>query len=384
MDIATLSQITQVNGHPPHTFGVRRWSLNANLLGVLGIFLILTRSLNSELGHVGETIVVVIYLGVLAGMAPTITIPRWVPFVMLPFACGWMSTGMDSFIILLLVAKTAMHGLQKYQIRFKSVITVAALIGGLGLYLGEVFAIPLAKMYGQEHVLSMAPLWPAITIFLSILCIYAWRLKDKVKLDPAQESQKTTWRDIIQFLVGIILLLVTHNAWLCLGFLLICSSVLGEGEDVIEVLKSKTEVGVMILLVIALLASFLPEIEHFLSGLSNGKLFFAAVAFNGVLVGAIFPAKGNFLQEIILISTAVPITPFSSLVGVMVFKFSEWKEYMKVSIPAAALWFCIATGCLYVQEKIGFNDWIYDTFSVPRPVLQHSEPHPQSDDAVVH
>jgi len=132
---------------------------------------------------------------------------------------------------------------------------------------------------------------------------------------------------------------VTHNALLCLGLLLLYSFVTGQGEDLIDVMKTETEVGVMLLLVFA--AFVAGPVEPYMASWS-GWWAFVPCTINGVLTGAIFPASGDVWFDAHILSTAVLLTPISSLVGVMLFKSaSDWWRYCKLAIPLAVVWFVL-------------------------------------------
>lgn len=83
----------------------RHWNLETVFLGILGIALIyIAIVLNPHLSIIEETIILVVFLGALLGVAP-ISFPnlkhrKW----LYPIIAGLLSAFMDSFLVLLMVA----------------------------------------------------------------------------------------------------------------------------------------------------------------------------------------------------------------------------------------------------------------------------------------
>ncbi|OGE80937.1 MAG: hypothetical protein A2826_00220 [Candidatus Doudnabacteria bacterium RIFCSPHIGHO2_01_FULL_43_23] len=324
----------------------RVYNLETALVGTLGIVFILMRDLLHHWSVVEETIVLVIFLAGLMGITriPFVSTFRGKPLPLwaYPLVSGFISGFMDSFLVLLLIGKAKLEGPKQDQFKFKAINMIAALIGGLITYFGEVYMLPLALKYNMREWHSMLPVIPPVAVFLLILGFLTNRLAIKiigVELADNNHGKKMVADkgDYLEFAVAVAILLFTHNALLCLGVLFFYSFVTGQGEDLIEVMKTETEVAVMTLLVVA---AFIAEpVAPLMSNFEGYKAFFPAVV-NGVLTGAIYPAAGNIWQEVPILSTAVLITPLSSLVGVMLFKTRrEWWDYMRLSVPIAMIWF---------------------------------------------
>jgi hypothetical protein len=340
-DIAALHEPLHV--HRRH----KAWNLECWFLGLAGLAMLFRRGLALEMSVVQETIVLVVFLGGLMGITripfPTAFFGKPIPLWAYPLISGGISGFMDSFLVLLMVGAARLDGSEGDQLKFRAYNTIAALIGGLTLYFGEVYMLPLALKYGMRHWHSMLPIVPPVIVFLAVLAWLASRLDLRVigvkGLDDVGEGGRQ-WGDWAEFAAAIALLLLTHNALLCLGALLTYSFSTGQGEDLIDVMKTKTEMGVMLLLIFA--AFMAGPIEPYMARWSGWWAFIPA-ALNGVLAGAVFPASGDVWFDAHILSTAVLLTPISSLVGVMLFKtLRDWKAYILLAVPLAFLWFALA------------------------------------------
>lgn len=353
----------------------QRHTLETFFLALVGIGMIYVSLNGLNVSVINETIILVIFLGGLMGITripfPQKLFGRRIAIGLYPVISGLISGVMDSFLVLLLLKGAKLRGENKEQTLFLTLNMVAALIGGLTLYFGEVYWLPQALRYDMRYWHSMIPVWPPIFVFLGFLGYLAGKLKIEVSglgaLDGELSHRKTVadrW-DYIEFFTGLGLLLVFHNTLLCLGVLLLYASLTGQGEDLIEVMKIETEVAVMLLLVLAALvaAPVAPLMQHF-----TGWMAFIPSVINGVLTGALYPATGQVWQEMLVLSTGVLITPVSSLVGVMLFKnWAEWGLYIKHSLLLAAVWFLLCAGWLGIIWPTIENDF-YQMF--PRPQLQ--------------
>lgn len=333
------------------------WNLETVLVGILGAVFIWQSDLVHSFNVIAETLVLIVFLGALLG-ATRIPLPyrvgtRMIPTWAFPLICGVASAFMDSFLVLLLVGFAKLEGPEKDQFKFKTYAMIAALIGGLFTYFGEVYMVPLALRYGMRDWYSMLPVMPPVLVFLGVLSLLAGRLDVKVlgmkTMEPVERAHgKKTHADIgdyLEFGAAIVLLLLTQNVLLCLGVLFLYASITGQGEDLLDVVRTETEIAVVMLLGIALVIAgpIEPLMKHF-----EGWLAFIPASINGVIAGAIFPVSGNVWKDVHILSTAVLITPLSSLVGVMLFKtVKQWKQYMMLSIPLALLWFLILGLWLY-------------------------------------
>ncbi len=366
-----MNSVVNIGVHPRK----KSWNLECWFLGLVGFAMIWQKDLSHHLNVVQETIVLVVFLGGLMGITripfPSKFMGKPIPMMAYPLISGIISGFMDSFLVLLLVGAAELEGDEKSKFKFRAINMIAALIGGLTLYFGEVYMLPLALKYGQREWYSMLPIVPPVFVFLGFLAYLASDIKVRVvgmkSMDNANNGHSkkivTDYGDYIEFAVAIFILLFAHNALLCLGILLAYSFVTGQGEDLIDVLKTETEVGVMLLLVFA--AFVAGPIEPYMAQWSGWWAFFPATI-NGVLTGAIYPVSGDMWQDALILSTAVLLTPISSLVGVMLFKtWQDWKLYIKFAFPIAIVWFCIA------------GIWFYGPWQLIKPTFEEKFGAPQ-------
>ncbi len=330
----------------------KQWSLECWIMGILGMAMIWQSNLAEHLNVIQETIILVVFLGGLMGITripfPSKFAGKSIPLYCYPLISGIISGFMDSFLVLLLVGAIELEGNEDDKFKFRALNMIAALIGGLTFYFGEVYMLPLALQYGQRYWYSMLPIVPPVMAYLALLAYLTSRLKIKVVGTRVIENGNgekhknnlVNKEDYFKFGAAIALLLITHNGLLCLGVLFLYAFILGEGEDLIDVMKTETEVGVMLLLVLALVIA--EPIKPYLADWSGYWAFFPS-AVNGVLTGAVYPTSGDMWFDAHVLSTAVLITPISSLVGVMLFKtFKEWKSYIIFALPLTIAWFLIS------------------------------------------
>lgn len=359
---ATFLHNTIVMTHTTGTFvkgTSRRWNLETTFLGILGIALIyIALAIDPHLSVIEETIVLVVFLGALLGVAP-------IPFPNLknrtwlyPIIAGLLSAFMDSFLVLLMVAAIPIQGKKKDILAFKAYAMMAALIGGLLIYFGEVYALPHYLKYGLHHIYDALPLFVPVLIFLGVLGYLVQRLAITITphettleegLEKAygeehldEANAKRGWENIVEFVIGVGIILFTHNVLLALGILFTYAFASGQGEDLLHVIKTETEVGVMLLLFTAWV--IFEPVQPLLQLFTGFHALWPSMI-NAVFSGALLPAGGNVWREISVISAGALFLPISSLVGVMLFKtLKEWWAYLKLSIPMMLLWLILSLG----------------------------------------
>ena len=196
------------------------WNLETAFLGLVGIAMIWRQNLSHQMSVIQETIVLVIFLGGLMGITripfPQNIFGRTIPLWGYPLISGFISGFMDSFLVLLLVGLAKLEGPDQDKFRFKAYNMLAALIGGLTMYFGEVYMLPLALKYGLRDWHSLLPLVPPIVVFLLILAWLTSRLNVRVvgmkTLDGGEggNGKKThaNTADYLEFAAAIVLLLV--------------------------------------------------------------------------------------------------------------------------------------------------------------------------------
>jgi len=337
----------------------REWTLESIFVGLLGLALAyVALKFNPHISIIEETIVLVVFLGALLGVAP-IPFPnlkkrKW----LYPIIAGLISAFMDSFLVLLMVAAIPISGNRKSVLKFKALNMIAALIGGLLVYFGEVYALPHYLKYGMHNIYDGLPLLVPVLLFLGILGYMVQKLEiivptketsleegiEKAEKSniPKSSNAKRKFENYIEFVIGIGIILITHNPILALGVLFFYAFVSGQAEDLLHVIKTETEMGVMLLLFTAWLI-FEPSQVLFESFTGFLAIFPSMV--NAVFSGALLPASGDVWLEIVAISTGALFLPISSLVGVMLFKtMKEWWAYVKISVPLMVVWLALSLG----------------------------------------
>lgn len=318
------------------------------LLGVLGVILAYFSAEYKEFSAVGQVIMLVAYLGALVGLAP-VPMPIRRTHGQQVVQSGLLSGVLDSFIILAQLKKLDVQGSEEEKDTWKSLNMIAAIVGGLIIWFGEVYAAGTFNNDGRTGVLSALYIVPPVLVFLGILSLHANRLRVEV---VAAAGQKTSTRDVIEFIVGIALLLYFHNPMTCLGILIAYATLTHQAEHLITAFKHETEVSVVIVLVIALFGGeWLVANAIQPLGVAEGAIApIIPSAIQAVLWGPLYtdPSQ-HFWVRIANLSTGALIFPISSLVGVMLFQTRvQWIRYMKISIPYAALWYAIMRGWIWL------------------------------------
>lgn len=351
------------------------------LIFIMGLACVLTfeEVYRHALSPVGQVMILIVYLGVLVGIAP-LPMPAFKSKFGQTFFAGLASGLVDSYIVLEQVKgiSTTEEGaddenggsfqpVEGARAKFLSLITIAALIGGLIIWFGEVYAAGLYNNDGRTDVRSALFVVPPVLVFLTILGLHAQRLplqivtKDEPVGKRTKDYVRKNFRYIIGFSVGIIGLLLTHNPLLCLGVLLMVAVVIGRAEHALDIVRNHIEVSIMLVLFIALLVS-----HHMIDfskavGIATGNLAPVIPAMvQAVLWGPIYEDPSvHFWVRLTTLSTGAMILPTSSLVGVMLFKTKEqWLTYIRYSIPYAVLWFLLMHGWVSLTLNTPLGEWL--------------------------
>lgn len=347
------------------------------LLLILGVFLVgLGGAQYEAMGNVLKVLVLIVYLGALIGVAP-VALPIFRitknPIFNQCFWRGLNSAYLDSYIVLEetkelktceagqdLATIAAIEGEQDTgtgeRAKLLSVITINAIIGGLVLWFGEVYAAPLYQSHDRTGWLSALYIVPPVLIFLTITSAIAAKYIN-IQIVETKGHHKGTKRDLVEFAIGIVALLFTHNPLVCLGALMIYSFITRQDHQLLDVIVHKAEINVMIVLFIAM-AGGMWLIQNVIApaGFATGE--FAPIIPSGVqavLWGALYSDPDvTFWIQMTNLSTGALFLPISSLVGVMLFRtWAQWKVYMRYSFAAAGLWYGI------------MRLWIWATLETP-------------------
>ena len=366
-----------VNGH-----GFGPVKLEHALIFILGLACVANYQevYRHGLSPVGQVMILIVYLGVLVGIAP-LPMPVFKSKFAQTFFAGLSSGVVDSYIVLEQVKAVAtieadqpdkdteddLQAVVGNRAKFLSLITIAALIGGLIIWFGEVYAAGLYNNDGRTDARSALFVLPPVLIFLTVLGIHAQTLPIQIisTNEPSGVRVKNYLRNnfyyLIGFVTGILGLLFTHNPLLCLGVLLMTAVVLGRSEHALDIVRNHIEISIMLVLFIALLVGHhMVDFSHAV-GIATGSIApIIPAMIQAVLWGPIYDDPDvHFWVRLTTLSTGAMILPTSSLVGVMLFKTkSQWLTYMKYSIPYAAFWFLLMHGWINLALHTPIGEWL--------------------------
>lgn len=322
------------------------------LLAIFGLCCVAFGGKYYEFGSVPQVIALIIYLTLLVGIAP-LPMPTCKSNFSQVVVAGLLSGLLDSFIVLLQCVglrtkeggnwpRSGLGETDGERAKLLALITISALVGGLIIWFGEVYAAPLYNNDSRTGVLSALYIVPPVMVFL---CCLGWHAKGlNISVVPSKKDENGK-RNLVEFLVGIAGLLCTHNPVLCGGWLLMYVVLTRQDGHLINAFKHHMEVNVLLVMMIAWIAGpwiMVNLIETTGIGTGTWKPIFPA-AFQAVLWGPLYadPTQ-SFWIKITTLSTGALIFPVSSLVGVLLFRnFQQWLIYMKYSIPYALLWYVI-------------------------------------------
>ncbi len=340
------------------------------LLFLTGIAIVAFRTNYQSMGGVAQVITLVIYLGLLVGIAP-VPMPVFRKKFWQVFFAGAISSVLDSFIVLKQMkalrtvetgqdARTVMEAPEDQETegeraKLLALGTMSAIIGGLMIWFGEVYAAGLFNNDGRTGAFSALYIVPPAVMLLCVLGLHASLLKIDVVPNKAQKAKT---RDVLEFSVGILLLLLTHNPLLCLGVLVIYAVLTRQDDHLLDAWKEETEVSVMLVLIIAWISgSWL--VRDIISPLGLGIGAVAPIipaGIQAVLWGPLYEDPSvHFWVRVTTLSTGALLLPISSLVGVMLYRTPrQWMAYMKYSIPYAVFWFCLMHAWMWLT----LDSWV--------------------------
>lgn len=221
----------------------------------------------------------------------------------------------------------------------------------------------------MNHIYDGLPILVPVLIFLGVLGYLVQKLdlvisarestlemgleKKEIRDNDHKSSHNTKRKieNLAEFIIGIGIILFSHNPILALGILFVYAFISGQGEDLLYVIKTETEMGVMLLLLTAWV--IFEPVQPLLSFFTGFHALWPSMI-NAVFAGALLPAGGDVWLEIVMISTGALFLPISSLVGVMLFKtIKEWWAYVKLSVPMMFVWLAISLSWFtYVWPKM--------------------------------
>lgn len=332
------------------------------LVPLLGLALAFSGGVYHELSVPVQILILVIYLTFLVGIAP-LPMPVFSNNFWQVLYMGLVSGVLDSFVLLAQVKpmeavyEDGQKADERDRLKLLSLLTLSALIGGLIVWFGEVYAAGLYTNDGRTAVLSALFILPPVLVFLCILGFHAFIMKVSL---TNRRVQSVDTRNLREFIAGIVALLVTHDPIVCTGVLFVYVFATRQIDHLLDqVIKNEVEWGVIIVIVLAIAkGSWLVTTVFEPMGLAAGNIApIIPAGIQAVLWGPLYTdPEVHFWIRLTNLSTGALLLPISSLVGVMLFRrASHWWLYMKYSFPYAVLWFCLMRGWIWLalESSVG-------------------------------
>lgn len=317
------------------------------LVGLLGLALVFSGGEYHHLGVPTQIFILIIYLTFLVGIAP-IPMPTFSTNFRQVVYVGLISSVLDSFVLLAQLKKMRATKNDETRIKLLALFTISALIGGLCIWFGEVYAAGLFTNDGRTGIASALFIVPPVLVFLSVLGWHA----NKLGVTLERGRHRPSKVNLYEFVGGVALLLYTHDPIVCTGVLLIYATITGQqGHLFDQVLKNQIEWPIIVVIILAMAKGDWLVQQVFLPlGIATGDWAIIPSAVQAVLWGPLYKDPGvHFWVRLANLSTGAMILPISSLVGVMLFKTPrEWVLYLRYSIPYAVLWFGLMRGWIYI------------------------------------
>lgn len=294
-----------------------------------------------------ETIIVAGYLTMLVSYSrfrfPTFFSgnARMATFALVMVA-GHVSLVFDSFaVVLLLLTLEVKKEADTYGIggnaRFNAFVTtvaasVCALTVGAGFWTGELWAIPMYLKSGYANIIVGLPHLMVLTPFNIVVAgLAAWLFPIDVEKVPFDRTQKFAAVEFLGFLTALV---VTHNPLLCLGALLIYSTIRCDTKRLVT--NTLHELGegaapALGLIIVAYLLNLLPYgigmfIEEHVTGAGIAVLAAISSPFAGAMVAAAESAS-QLYSTISFLMIGAPMFVGSSLVAMIVYKDAiDWDD----------------------------------------------------------
>lgn len=323
-----------------------------------------------------ETLIVAVYLTMLLAYAQVkIPVffterPRVSTFILIVF-CGHISLFFDSFAVVLLLSTgivfLPIQGEKNTFNQFvvKTFCAFAALTVGGGFYLGELWGLPWFISNGLNNPIAGFPILLVLTpycIFLGILAA----IFTPVRMEKVTFTKQQT-KGIIEFTIGLLLIVITHSAFLCIGILLIYAALSRKTMFLIEVFVHELKdgalnaIGLILIACVIINAGLVQYIQPHLDGVG----LFIAAAISSPFAGAIAAPVNNlhdFYVGLSMLMVGAPMFVFSSLVAIVVFK----NHILYKDIPRPIVKICNTVGLKQegVNEAILYSIIIFPLNSV--------------------
>lgn len=344
-----------------------------------GLLLTILGGLSLERGEkffvttaVGETLWVAFYLTMLVGYGglkmPVFfhRSPFWSTFTLVMFS-GHVSLLFDSFAVVLLLTNgitflAVLHltdGENRYNQFFVKVSSAfAALTVGGGFYLGELWGLPWYISNGMANIYAGLPMMIVLTPMCVILAWVTARFHP-VRMEPV-DFDRTQFVAVAEFVVGLLLIILTHAPLFCIGALIVYTAMRGSLMRLRDSTIHEFGNGALGALLLILCAVVVHEYGYsaYVAPYLQGWGMFVGAAISSPFAGAMAPPVDNlhdFYVGLSMLMLGAPLFVFSSLVAIVVFtgrlEHEDLPPYMQRVIT---LWGLRKSGP-YIEEAVAYT-----------------------------
>lgn len=304
---------------------------------------------HSHMSSIQETAWVALFLTAVVAFCPfklptplAATHPRLAMFA-LSMLCGHVSLLFDSFAVVLLLTKVNLlpadsprGGTHRFNsFAFKTVCAFNALTVGGAFYLGELWGLPYYISSGMDTPLAGLPLLAVVTP-MCILTSALVATLTPVGIEPV-ELDRTQGRGAVEIGIFLLLLIVSHNVFLCMGALLFYSALSRRTAELLQKTSHELVEGganAIGLILVALSLQQIPAVTDWFASNAQGPIIGALSALSSPFAGAmIAPATSpeEFYTNLSWIMLGAPMFVWSSLVAIMVFR--DTLDYSDLPLP---------------------------------------------------
>lgn len=338
---------------------------------LLGVFMIywsakaLIDGVHLTSSPVMETLVVAVYLTMLLAYAQVkIPIffadkPRLSTFILVAL-CGHVSLFFDSFAVVLLLSTgiifLPIQGEKNTFNQFvvKTFAAFCALTVGGGFYLGELWGLPWFISNGLNNPIAGLPILVILTPYCLLLGGIA-AFFTPVKMEKVVFTPEQT-KGVIEFTVGLLLIIITHSPFLCIGVLLVYAALSRKTMFLIKAFVHELQDGALNAIGLILIACLIinADLVKYIQPHLDGVGLFIAAAISSPFAGAIAAPVDNlhdFYVGLSMLMVGAPMFVFSSLVAIVVFK----NHITFGDIPSPIVKICHLIG---MKNKDGVNEAI--------------------------
>lgn len=284
-----------------------------------------------------ETLLVALYLTAVVGHCsfklPTLfTNKPMTAMITLSVLCGVVSLFFDSFAVVLLLSTIALSPIKSegdphFQFNaftFKTVAAFNALTVGGGFYIGELWGLPFFISSGMDNALAGLPL---LVVCLPYSILISWFVAKKcpVRIEPVKNDMEQL-KGAIQIVMFLLLIILTHRPVLCLGWLLVFSSLRGKTvklvDDFLHELKhgAFNALGLILIAFVCFQVGMGEWVAENVKGAWIGVGAMICSPFTGAMVEGANGDLQVFYSTLSWLMVGAPIFVFSSLVAIVVFK----------------------------------------------------------------